>query len=171
MKKSIFEVHIDELGKFRFRVRNANNKIISIGDGCNTRIACINGIAEVKNSSKEYFNSEIKDFTNGETTLILNKPKNRVKKGSIITFSGRLYGNANGEGLENSKITIYENDGAFLKEIPLASGYTKILGKFNIDWIAKKMDWWDNSIEVYAKFEGEDTLKPSSSQKQTFFII
>jgi uncharacterized protein YegP (UPF0339 family) len=170
MKKSTFEVHIDQLGKFRFRVRNANNKIISIGDGCNTRTACINEIADVKKSSKEYSYYEIKDFTNGETTLILNKPKNKVKKGSTITFSGRLYGNANGEGLENAKITIYETDGALLKEIPLASGYTTILGKFNIDWTAKKMDWWDNSIEIYAKFEGENTLKTSASQKQIVFI-
>jgi uncharacterized protein YegP (UPF0339 family) len=170
MEKSTFEVHIDELGKFRFRVRNTKNKIVSIGDGCETRTACINGIADIKKSSKDYFNSEIRDFTNGETTLILNKPKHRVKKGSIITFSGRLYGNANGEGLENSKITIYESDGVFLKEIALASGYTTLLGKFNIDWVAKKMDWWDNSIEVYAKFEGEDTLKMSSSRKQVLFI-
>jgi len=81
-----------------------------------------------------------------------------------------LFGNATGEGIDNARISIYESDGAFLKETPIATGNTNLLGDFNIDWVAKKMDWWDNSIEIYAKFEGAVTLKPSSSQKLTVFI-
>jgi len=171
MRQSIFEIHLDELGKYRFRVRSSDNKIIAIGDGCNTRESCIKGIMDVKQSNEKYINSDIKDFTKGETILILNRSLHRVRIGSTITFSGRLFGNVTGEGLENAKIGIYESDGAFLKETPLASGNTSILGGFNIDWTVKKMDWWDNSIEIYAKFEGEERLRASSSQKLFFHLI
>lgn len=170
MNKPSFEIHTDELGKFRFRVRAINNKIITIGEGCNTRDDCINGIMDVKETIEEYHDLTIKDFTIGETILILNKPQKNVKKGSNITFYGKLFGNATGEGIDNARISIYESDGAFLKETPIATGNTNLLGDFNIDWVAKKMDWWDKSIEIYAKFEGAITLKPSSSQKQTVFI-
>ena len=169
MYKPIFEIHIDENGKFRFRVRDTNNKIITIGEGCNTKGDCITGIMNVKETIEKYHDSEIKDFTNRETVIILDKPEHYTKIGSTITFSGRLFGNVNGEGIEKAKISIYETDGAFLKDTPIASGNTNILGGFNIDWETKKMDWWDNSIEVYAKFEGEVALKPSSSQKQKIF--
>jgi uncharacterized protein YegP (UPF0339 family) len=154
------------LGKFRFRIRAGNNKIVSIGEGCNTRNSCLHGIMDVKETLKEYQNYEIKDFTIGETILILDKPEKKVKKGSIITFNGRLYGNVTGKGIDNAKICIFESDGDFVKGTPIAVCKTNILGDFNVDWIAKKMDWWDNSIEVYAKFDGIGSLKPSSSEKQ-----
>ena len=87
------------------------------------------------------------------------------------TVTGRLFGNVTGDGLDNAKIRIYENDGTLLKETPLASGNTSILGGFNIDWIVKKMDWWDDSIEVLARFDGEDNLKGSYSKKLSFHVI
>ena len=170
MDKPTFEIHQDELGKYRYRVRASDNKIITIGEGCDTRNDCMNGIIDVKETIEKYHDSEIKDFTKGETILILDKPKNSVAIGSTITFSGRLFGDLSGGGIEKAKISIYESDGAVLKETPIASGYSNILGGFRIDWIVKKMDWWDSSIEVFAKFEGELTLKPSSSQKQKFQI-
>lgn len=170
MDKPTFEIHQDELGKYRCRVRSSDNKIITIGEGCDTRNDCINGIMDVKETIEKYHDSDIKDFTKGETILILDKPKDNVKFGSTITFSGRLFGDVSGEGIEKAKISICESDGAVLKETVIASGYTNILGGFSIDWVVKKMDWWDNSIEVFAKFEGELTLKPSSSRKQKFSL-
>lgn len=170
MTKSSFEIHKDELGKFRFRVRAPNNKIVSIGEGCNTRNSCIHGIMDIKETIKEYHDSDIRDFTIGETILILDKPKKNVKKGTIISLKGRLLGNVTGKGIDNAKISIYESDGVLLKETPIAVCNTNSLGDFKIDWVSKKMDWWDNSIEIYAKFEGAGSLKPSSSEKQTVAI-
>jgi uncharacterized protein YegP (UPF0339 family) len=170
LTKPSFEIHKDELGKFRFRVRSNDNKIVTIGEGCNTRDCCINGIMEVKETIKEYHDSKIRDFTIGETILILNKPKKKVRKGSIITFNGKLIGNVTGNGIDNARIRIYESDGAILKEKPIVECNTNILGDFSIDWIAKKMDWWDNSIEIYAKFEGVGSKKPSFSEKQTILL-
>jgi len=170
MNKPTFEIHKDTLGKFRFRLRATNNKIVAFGEGCKTKADCINGIKDVKETVMEYHDAEIKDFTIGETTLILDEPQCSIKKDSTVAFSGRLVGNADGDGIVKAIINVYESDGSLLKDTHLASGNTNILGDFNIEWIAKKMDWWDNSIEVYAKFEGASSLKPSCSEKQVIFI-
>ena len=170
MNKPTFEIHKDALGKFRFRLRDTNNKIVTFGEGCKTKAECINGINDVKETVMKYHDAEIKDFTIGETTLILDENQCSVKKGSTVSFSGRLFGNVYGDGVVKAIINIYESDGSLLKGTHLASGNTNILGEFNIEWIAKKMDWWDDSLEVYAKFEGAPSLKPSFSKKQVIFI-
>jgi len=91
MNKPSFEIHTDELGKFRFRVRAINNKIITIGEGCNTRDDCINGIMDVKETIEEYHDFTIKDFTIGETILILDKPqKKKCKKGFNYYFLWKI---------------------------------------------------------------------------------
>jgi uncharacterized protein YegP (UPF0339 family) len=170
MKKPTFEIHKDHLGKFRFQLRAQNNKVIAFGEGCQTRIDCINGIRDVKETMLEYHDAEIKDYTIGETTLILDTPKCDVEKGLTVEFCGRLFGTPSGDGVTEAHISIFESDVTFLKETRLASGTTNKLGEFKIEWIAEKMDWWDNSVEVYAKFEGISSLKPSNSSKQTIFI-
>jgi len=170
MNKPTFEIHKDHLGKFRFRLRASNNKVVAFGEGCKTRVDCLNGIKDVKETVMEYHDAEIKDYTIGETTLILDAGQRDVKKGSTVAFSGRLFGAASGDGVVKAHINIFESDGALLKETRLASGNTNILGEFNIEWVAEKMDWWDNSVEVYAKFEGVSSLKQSCSQKQVIFI-
>lgn len=170
MNKPSFEIHKDTLGKFRFRVRATNNKVIAFGEGCITKDGCMNGIRDVKETVEEYYDADIRDFTIGETTLILDKPQWSAKKDSIIKFSGRLFGDSTGDGIVDAKISIYESDGSILKETLIASGTTNQIGEFKIEWKAKKMDWWDNTIEVFAKFKGATTLKPSHSEKQVLFI-
>ena len=170
MSKPTFEIHKDHLGKFRFRLRASDNKVVAFGEGCKTRVDCLNGIKDVKETVMEYPDADIKDYTVGETTLILDDPQYDVKKGSTVAFSGRLFGTSSGDGVTKAHISIFESDGALLKETRLASGNTNIMGEFNIEWVAEKMDWWDNSVEVYAKFEGVSSLKPSCSKKQVIFI-
>ena len=36
-------------------------------------------------------------------------------------------------------------------------------GDFSIDWKAKQQDWWDDSVEVYARFEGDEKYNPSQT--------
>ncbi len=170
MSKPTFEIHKDHLGKFRFRLRASDNKVVAFGEGCKTRVDCLNGIKDVKETVMEYHDAEIKDYTVGETTLILDESQCNIQKGSTVAFSGRLFGTASGDGVTKAHISIFERDGAFLRETRLASGNTNIMGEFNIEWVAEKMDWWDNSVEVYAKFEGVSSLKPSCSKKQVIFI-
>jgi len=166
MSDPIFEIYQDAPGKFKFRLRATNNEIVAIGKGYKTKSMCIKGI----NALKEHHNAAIKDLTIGETTLVLDMPPCKLKKGSTIAFSGRLYGNDRGQGAVKAKINIYESDGALLKETHLASGHTNLNGDFNIKWIAKKMDWWDNSVEIYANFEGTSLLKPSETEKHSISI-
>ena len=170
MSKPTFEIHKDHLGKFRFRLRASDNKVVAFGEGCKTRVDCLNGIKDVKETVMEYHDAEIKDYIVGETTLILDESQCNIKKGLTVAFSGRLFGTASGDGVTKAHISIFERDGAFLRETRLASGNTNIMGEFNIEWVAEKMDWWDNSVEVYAKFEGVSSLKPSCSKKQVIFI-
>lgn len=166
MDEPLYEIYQDADGKFRFRLRGISNKILAVGEGYKTKVRCIKGI----NAVKKYHDAAIKDLTIGETTLILDTPPRRVKKGSSIAFSGRLCGNGQGKEVENARISIYESDSPFFNGTPLASGTTDLNGGFNIAWIAKKMDWWDNSIEIYAKFEGMPPLKPSISENHSISI-
>ncbi|MGD9131662.1 MAG: DUF1508 domain-containing protein [Candidatus Bathyarchaeota archaeon] len=166
MDKPIYEIYQDAGGKFRFRLRGVTNKILAIGEGYKTKDRCINGI----NAVKQYHDAAIKDLTIGETTLILDTPPRSVKKGSSIAFSGRLCGNGLGKGVVEARISIYESDSPFFDGTHLASGTTGLNGGFNIEWIAKKMDWWDNSVEIYAKFEGMPPLKASISEKHSISI-
>jgi uncharacterized protein YegP (UPF0339 family) len=166
LNQAKFEIYQDVFGRYKFRLRGTDNRIIAIGEEYKTKSECI----EAVNSVKEYHEASIKDFTMGETTLILNIPPCRLEKGSSVGFSGRLYGNELGQGVPRAKIGIYESDGSLLKPTQLASGTTNLKGDFDIKWTAKKMDWWDNSVEVYANFEGTSSLKPAISEKHSISI-
>ena len=166
MSNSIFEIFQDAQGKYKFRLRSTNSKIFVVGEGYKTKSDCIRGINELK----EHYNAPVKDLTIGETTLVLDVPPKKIRKGSTIAFSGRLYGNDRGQGAPRVKINILESDGSVFKETFLASGITNLNGDFSIQWNAKKMDWWDNSVEIYANFEGNSSLKPSVSEKHSISI-
>ena len=166
MNQAIFEIYQDLYGRYKFRLRGTNNRIVAIGEAYKTKSDCIDAV----NSVKKHHEAPIKDFTIGETTLILNIPPRRLEKGSSVGFSGRLYGNEFGQGIPRAKISIYESDGSLLKPTQLASGTTNLKGDFDIKWTAKKMDWWDNSVEVYANFEGTSCLKPAISEKHSISI-
>jgi len=166
MNTPTFEIYQDVYGKYKFRLRAINNGIVAIGEGYKTKSECIDAV----NSVKKFHKAPIKDFTIGETTLILNITPIRVEKGSSVGFSGKLYGNEFGQGVPRAKISIYEKDGSLLEPTPLASGSTNLKGDFKIKWTAKKMDWWDNTVEVYANFEGTTSLKPSISEKHSISV-
>ena len=52
----------------------------------------------------------------------------------------------------------------------LASGTTGSDGTFSIEWTAKATDWWDNTAEVYAKFEEDDIYESSKSSQYTITV-
>lgn len=161
-----FEIYKDAAGKFRFRLRTPNNKIVAVGEGYETKTDCINGV----NTLKEHSRAAIKDLTIGETTLVLDEPPRNLKKGSTIAFSGKLIGTDTGEGIPRAKVGIFESDRSFTKDDYMASGNTRKDGTFDIEWNAKKMDFWDNTVEVYAMFEGTGSLKPSRSNQYVISV-
>jgi uncharacterized protein YegP (UPF0339 family) len=186
MPEPKFEIYKDVAGKFRFRLRAPNNKIVAVGEAYETKDGCLNGVHAIK----RYCGSEIEDLTTGqireetarevpkeavigdltagETTLILDPPPSKALKGSTVTFTGKLI--SEGEGVVGAKIDIYESDRSFMKDDYMVSGYTLEDGTFNIDWEAKEMDWWDNTVEVYAKFEGAASHKPSRSKQYVITV-
>lgn len=46
-----FEVYKDASGKFRFRLRAANNEIVAQGEAYTTKAACMNGVESVKKNA------------------------------------------------------------------------------------------------------------------------
>jgi len=166
MNQAVFEIYQDVFGRYKFRLRGTNNRIVAIGEGYKTKSECVDAV----NSVKEHHEAPIKDYTMGETTLILNIPPRMLEIGSSVGFSGRLYGYELGQGVPRAKIRIYESDGSLLRPTQLASGTTNLKGDFDIKWTAKKMDWWDNSVEVYANFEGTSSLKPAISEKHSISV-
>jgi uncharacterized protein YegP (UPF0339 family) len=181
-----FQVYKDAAEKYRFRLRAPNNEIVAVGEAYESKFGCMSGVqgvkkycdAEVKDLTMEQILEEpargppkeavIGDLTAGETTLILDRPPSKALKGSIVTFTGRLV--SEGEGVAGAKIDIYESDRSFMKDDYMASGHTLKDGTFIIDWKAKETDWWDNTVEVYAKFEGEASHKPSRSKQYVITV-
>ncbi|MGD8544571.1 MAG: DUF1508 domain-containing protein [Candidatus Bathyarchaeota archaeon] len=60
MPEAKFEIYKDNVGKFRFRLKAANNEVIATSEAYESKDGCKNGIESVKKSSKE---SVIKDLT------------------------------------------------------------------------------------------------------------
>ena len=46
-----FEVYKDAAGKFRFRLKAANNEVIAVSEAYTTKTACMKGIESVKKSA------------------------------------------------------------------------------------------------------------------------
>jgi uncharacterized protein YegP (UPF0339 family) len=47
-----FQVYKDTAGKYRFRLRADNNKIIAVGEAYEKYTGCINGIKSIQKNSK-----------------------------------------------------------------------------------------------------------------------
>jgi len=136
----------------------------------------MNGIEAVKNSC----NAKIDDLTigqtiaskrvcpeatddAGDTTLEMSCPPASVDLNSIVTFVGKLTANDACKALGNVEIGIYEKDRSFMGDDLFVAGKTNKDGDFKIDWKAKQQDWWDDSVEVYARFTGDEKYKPSQT--------
>jgi uncharacterized protein YegP (UPF0339 family) len=180
--KAKYQVYKDIAGKFRFRLRAANNKIVAVSEAYESKAGCMNGIEAVQKSC----DAEIEDLTVDQvmeevteapmqpaagavdTTLEMSCPPTSVDLNSIVTFEGKLMTSDTGKGIGDAKIGIYERDRSFMGNDVLVSGMTNKDGDFSIDWKAKQQDWWDDSVEVFAHFEGDE--KYNSSQTDTYRI-
>ena len=69
-------------------------------------------------------------------------------------------------GLE-VKIFDSDDDGAEL----MASGITDSEGRFSIQWTAKRMDPSDDTVEVFAKYEGSVNYQAARGPESGIFTI
>lgn len=103
-----------------------------------------------------------------KTILILDSPPNSVAEGSTVIFNGKLVDAATENPVADKTIEILDRDVG--GDDLLASGNTESNGGFSIEWTAKKKDRWDNTAEVYAKFEGDDVNRHSASKEYTVML-
>jgi len=60
MPEPRFEIYEDASGKFRFRLRAANNEIIAVSEAYESKSGCMNGVESVKTSAPK---AMIQDLT------------------------------------------------------------------------------------------------------------
>ena len=180
-----YAVFVDASLKFRFNLIAANGEIIAVSEAYNSKQNCINGIEAVKRSC----GAEIEDLTisqivekktekieeqcigTEETGIAMMEPPNAVKSGSIVIFEGWLINSKTGTGIREAKINIWENDRSFMPDSLLISGETDKNGSFKIDWKATQQDWWDDTVEIYAKFNGIKNCKPVRSANYRIKVL
>lgn len=175
--KAKYQVYKDVASKYRFRLRSANNKILVVSEAYNSKQNCTKGIEAVKKNC----GANIEDLTVNQnvekrsekaenqcvgvevTGISMLDPPNVVESGSNIDFEGWLINNETGEGIKEAIINIWETDRSLMGDDVLASGVTDKDGKFSITWKAHQADWWDDTVEIYSKFDGKEKCKPVRS--------
>ncbi len=91
-----FQVYKDNAGKFRFRLRADDNKIIAVGEAYEQHASCLNGIRSIQKNS----NSEIEDLTIEDRKV--SNPKYQIFKDATDRFRFHLKA-ANGEIIAQSE--------------------------------------------------------------------
>jgi uncharacterized protein YegP (UPF0339 family) len=176
-----YELFVDKALKFRFNLIAANGQVIASSEGYNSKQGCMRGIESVKNSCS----AVIEDLTGNQvaeiveepvtgvmdTGIALLSPPNVVSSGSQVNFEGWLMDSKTGKGIQDAKINIVEHDRSFMADKLLGSGETAKDGKFNIEWTAKQQDWWDDTVELYAKFGGTEHYKPARSANYMIKVL
>jgi uncharacterized protein YegP (UPF0339 family) len=179
-----YQLFADAKLKFRFNLIAANGQVIASSEGYNSKQGCLKGIEAVKNSC----GAEVEDLTvhqvakktakkveqcagNEDTGIAMLAPPNFVKLGAMVTFEGWIINSETGEGIEGATVNVWESDRSFMSDDVLASGVTKKDGSFNILWKATRQDWWDDSVEVYSKFDGKENCKPTRSANYKIRVL
>jgi uncharacterized protein YegP (UPF0339 family) len=187
-----FQVFSDIAGEYRFRLIASNGEIVAASEGYQGKEGCLNGIAAVKSNC----NAEIEDLTAAlkvavapkeiaapmemeapiaaaaietrdigfvDTKLELFNMPQKATKGDIISFQGKLTNSATGKGISYAVVDLFEQDRSFFNDEWLADAGTREDGSFTIDWKVRRVDWWDNTAEIYARFYKHITAKSSKS--------
>jgi uncharacterized protein YegP (UPF0339 family) len=180
-----YEVFTDTASKFRFNLSAPNGEVIAASEAYETKQNCMNGIEAVQKSC----DAEIEDLTvdqvteevaeapteaaagAGDTKIMMSCPPTSVDLNSMVTFEGKLKDTDTGKGIGGAEIGIYERDRSFMGDDVLVSGMTAKDGTFRIDWKAKQQDWWDDSVEVYARFGGNEKHNPSQTDTYRIRVL
>lgn len=172
-----YVVFMDSASEFRFNLSAPNGEIIAVSEAYETKHGCMNGIDAVQRSCDAEIedltaDKMVKEATEGvkeivagarDTVLKMVCPPSSVELNSTVTFEGTLVTGDTGIGVGDAKIVIYERDRSFMGNDVLVLGMTDKDGRFSIEWTAKQQDWWDDSVEVFAQFEGNTKYNPSQT--------
>jgi len=186
-----YEVFTDIASKFRFNLKAANGEIIAASEAYETKQGVLHGIEAVQHSC----DAEIEDLTIDQelkeeqeiekveevckepapganaTVLLLDSLPSSLDSGSTLTFRGKLTSHDSVEGVGCAEIFICEKDRSFMRDDILVSGATNNDGTFEIDWISSQRDYWDDTVEIYASFNGTENYKSSKSDVQQIKVL
>ncbi|MBC7091726.1 MAG: mechanosensitive ion channel [Nitrososphaeria archaeon] len=104
-----------------------------------------------------------------KTLLVLEEPPKSVKTGTVLTLKGKLVEAESGKPIPNMIIKIFDED--ISRDALLATGNTDENGVFVINWQARTTDLFDNTVELYAKFEGTDDYRQSKSDVYVIEVV
>ena len=176
-----YEIFTDSADEFRFNLKAGNGEIVATSEGYETKQGVLNGIEAVQRScdaeiedltltkdvkeESDEVEEVCKEPTMGEnaTVLLLDPLPDNIESGSTLAFTGRLTEHDTVEGVGCAEIEIMEKDRSFLRDDLLVSGATNNDGTFSINWVGKQRDFWDDKIQVYAKFKGTENYGPAIS--------
>ncbi len=193
MSTARFQVYQDKNGKYRFLLRDPDNKIVTTSEPCDTKAECLADVAAIK----QYHAAPVEDLFKPDAptpsprqpatppppavapTLILQDPvaqlaQAHVVRGTVLVFTGQL--RRGDEGIGGVPIEICDSDRSFLRDDVLATGVTDATGAFRIPWTARDVDWFDtvsniyDTVEAYARFPGARGLPAAVSRQYTFFV-
>lgn len=102
------------------------------------------------------------------TLTLLIEPPSKAVKGSVIVLSGKLVEQESDRPIAEKVIKIFDQD--IGRDDLLSSGITNADGTFEISWKVRKTDVLDNTVEIYAKFEGDDNYRCSNSKVFTLTV-
>ncbi len=180
-----YDVFMDSASKYRFNLSASNGEIIAASEAYETKQSAMNGVEAMQRSC----DAEIVDLTTnqvietaaeapmeisdqaGDTNLELECPPARVDLNSIVRLKGKLTNSKTGRGISGADIGIWEKDRSFMGDDLLVSGKTKADGTYEIDWKAKQLDWWDDSVELYAKFGGTEKFTPAKTDPRRMRVL
>ncbi len=97
------------------------------------------------------------------TSISLQASPSPTYIGNIITFTG-IVSDSNGIGIQNALVSI-KMDTPLYPDPVMAQGHTNSDGQFSIDWISHKPNWYSNTGNFYAIFDGSSNLSSSRSQE------
>jgi uncharacterized protein YegP (UPF0339 family) len=120
-----FKVYRDKNDKFRFILQGSGLRTLAVSEAHETKTDCLNAIRAIQ----DCHDAKIEDLTVDrsvaklpcfQTTLILENPLQGLKKslldpGFMLTFRGKL--TCGDAGVSNAKITLFDSDRAFLKDL------------------------------------------------------
>jgi uncharacterized protein YegP (UPF0339 family) len=176
-----YTIFTDVVSKFRFNLSASNGEIIATSEGYETKQGCMIGIQAVQNScsakiedltiKQKVEKSEVVEDEGIVTTKLVFNPPISAKEGSTIILQGKLMRADSEEGISDVKIQIMDADRSFMMDDIITFATTKTDGTFSVEWIAKPMDWIDNTVEIYAVFKGKAAFKPTCSKKKVLSVI
>jgi preprotein translocase subunit Sss1 len=102
------------------------------------------------------------------TTITLDQLPEKVNVGAKMTFTGRLTETATGKPLADAAVRLYDKD--IGKDDLLVEDLTDAEGNYRLEWEARKIDAFDDTAEVYTKFEGDEDHRSCHTKQHVFEI-